>query len=407
MNNPELILNKIKEQNKLRSKKYYDKNKALIAERRKAQRESNTKVIKEIVEVPMINKDEKQQIKQLQHDVKTLNSQLITIKTNNVNKIRLDTLQDKKEYKYNLDEAIDMINLNVENENSRKNYVNSIKTIYDILRKDGKNINNINIKTKLKQFKQVVYRLNTVLQAKKNEHYSINSKKSFIQTILKLITLYDGLELSKAAIDHYKNEFEKLKLSSNFETEKKLEEEVMNFNDYLKLIKKEYGEDSKEYLIINFYKISGFRDDISFFIVSSPPKIINEDINYLVVPTTKSKNLHIILNQYKTVKKYGPKLININKDDSKLIRNYINNNDIENNSYLFNSKSQSSFIIKMNKKIGLNISINKLRHMIVSTTLNDNEKVQDVEERLKLAGKMNHSTATSTKTYKNKLMVFV
>lgn len=390
---------KIKLQNKLRAKKYYDNHKQLISERRKASR-NNQPVVEKVVEVPMITKNEKQIIKELQTGLNTLNQEIKNIKKQKENKTKVDEIQQEKNYTYNLKECIDIINAKIDNENSKKNYISNIKTIYDILRKDSEDVNNINLFTKLKNFKNVVHRLYTVQQSKKNEKYSTNSIKGFIQTILKVKDLYD-MPLSDNAKEFYKQEFEKIKLSSNIETEKKLTTEtVMDFNEYLDKIKNYYGVDSKPYLIVTFYKIAGFRDDISFYVVNKTPKIIDKNINYLVVPENANKRMSILLNQYKTVNKYGQKVIDIKKEDSKLIRNYINKNKIEYNSYLFKGP-QSQTIANFNKPLGLKIGINKIRKMIVSTALENDDNVYDVNERIKLAQKMNHNPATSTKTYKH------
>lgn len=403
MSTSDELLTKLKQQARERSKKYYLSHKKAISEKRKATANKD-KVIEKVVEVevPIINQTEKEIIKQLQHDVKVINAKLQNMENNT----KSDEIQQTKNYKFDLNETLELLNEHIENENSRRMYIHNIKTVFDIIRTGKDDVNTITLQSKLKNAKNVIYRLKTVEQSKKAEPYSTNSIKGFLQVILKLIDIYGkGLHLSVAAKKLYKDEFEKFKLQSNIESENKLTTEtVMNFNDYLETIKEKYGEESKEYLIINFYKIAGFRDDISFFVVKEKPKVMDDKINYLIVPKLKTKNTQILLNQYKTVKKYGSKIIDVGKDDSKLIRNYIDNNEIEYNSYLFKTQSLSKTISNLNKKIGLNITINTIRHMLVSTALMDDDKVKDLNARLALSNTMNHSIATSTRTYKNNVV---
>ena len=107
----------------------------------------------------------------------------------------------------------------------------------------------------------------------------------------------------------------------------------------------------------------------------------------------------IILNNYKTKNKYEQKRIEIPKKISDLIRKYVKKNKLDYGDYLFGNDRLSKFISDFNKAIGLDVTINDYRTMLVSPILN-NPNVT-VEERFKLSQKMGHSTSTS-KTYQRK-----
>jgi integrase len=122
--------------------------------------------------------------------------------------------------------------------------------------------------------------------------------------------------------------------------------------------------------------------------------------NFLV----KNKNkLMMILNQYKTSKKYGEKVIEINPEISKVLRMYIRLTDKKIGDVLFtNSKDNaitrngiSQLLIKTSKKyLGKNISTTMMRKIVVS------DKFADVkEEQKELANIMGHDVGTQNLVY--------
>ena len=174
----------------------------------------------------------------------------------------------------------------------------------------------------------------------------------------------------------------------------------MDYDVYEQRVKVFFGEGSKESLIVSLYKLSGFRDDLALQIVDKIPK--ETDKNFVVVPSSKTINLKIILNDYKTDKKYQQDIIPVPKEMSKEIRKYIDNHDLEYDDYLLGKSKLSGFIKKFNEKMKLpvKVTINKLRQMRVSKKLQNNPSA---EERVTLSKEMKHSTGTSKK-YKRKIM---
>ena len=201
----------------------------------------------------------------------------------------------------------------------------------------------------------------------------------------------------------YKKEFEILKIESSKQQEIKQNElELLNYDDYMDTILEEYGRYSREFLTIAMYKVNTFRDDLGeLLVIDKPPKKMNDDQNYIVVPELKSKNLSILLNAYKTVSKYGKETIKINKEYSKLIRAYIETNNIDYNDFLFDTKSLSKYISNFNKKIGLKYTINTLRKMKVSSALAEADG--DASKILEIAKQAHHHPNTGKNVYKHKL----
>jgi hypothetical protein len=139
-------------------------------------------------------------------------------------------------------------------------------------------------------------------------------------------------------------------------------------------------------------------------IVDAKPKVMNNKKNYILVPRNKSQNISILLNDYKTVLKYGKEVIDFNKKASKLTREYIENNDREYDDFLFPSKSLSSYVSKFNKELGLvGYTINTIRKMKISTSLNSEEAMNDPKIRLQVAKEAHHNPKTSTSVYLHKI----
>jgi hypothetical protein len=223
--------------------------------------------------------------------------------------------------------------------------------------------------------------------------------KGLFQVILKIIEFYK-MPLSEKAKEAYIEQFELLKIDSTTQTEKKKETiELLDFDEYLKMVKNKFGENSKPFLIVSLFMVSGFRDDFQMIVLNKQPEIMDKQQNYIIIPSDTRQKVKILLNQYKTVGKYGSEIIEVNKDISKLIRNYITNNNIIFGDNLFKSISLSNYVRKFNREMDLNYSLNTIRKMVVSSELNAVDAIIDSSKRLKLAKKMHHNASTSVKSY--------
>jgi hypothetical protein len=326
--NPEEKLNKIKEQNRQRAKKYYLKNKVTILEK-----------------------------------IKLNKKPYIPTKTTTEPSAR--TISFYKETEKTLNKILD-------------------------------------IKPDYKKHNQIIKKINN---AKHNDKlYSINTKKNFYQLILKMI--YDEkIKVNLKSYNAYKYQFELLNIISRDKTATAQDAEtVLTFDDYLPLIKNEYGEKSKQYLIAKLYSFNGFRDDLNLVILTNKNNEPDETKNYVIIPQEEGQGCLIILNEYKTSKRYGQDIMKVPADISNLIKEYKKNNDLKEGELLFNTKSLSKYIKNFNIRIGLNITINKLRQMKVSEQLN---KTKTPEERLDLSHKMKHSPETSKKYKRNNITSIV
>lgn len=125
-----------------------------------------------------------------------------------------------------------------------------------------------------------------------------------------------------------------------------------------------------------------------------------KDGNFLV----KQKNkLMIILNEYKTSKKYGEKIIELNPEITKILKFYIRVMDKEIGDVLFtNSRGNpitrngiSQLLIKTSKKyLGKSISTTMIRKIVVSDKFGELKK-----EQQDLADVMGHDVGTQNAVY--------
>ena len=106
--------------------------------------------------------------------------------------------------------------------------------------------------------------------------------------------------------------------------------------------------------------------------------------NYIIIP--RSGILQVIINNYKTAKKYGQIKVPLTKEMSAIIRTYITDNNIT--EYLFGKSKLSQFASKNNKKMGLETGINAYRHMKVADELS---KQLSADDKIKLAASMKHT----------------
>ena len=352
---PEAKLLRIKQQNSVRAKRYYDAHKEVISQRRKDKRVEVKEVMQQALPKLTVVEQKKEAIK--------LDS------LSNVIKV----LKDMK---------------------SGATNINNTKQIYDIL-------DITDLSTAFNKPKTVIKKIEeATLKNDSSTLYAVNSKKGYYQTILCLI---DQLHLSTPpeAKQIIKAQHDLLKMESNLQTEeKKRTEVVMDFDEYLELVEEKYYAESKEYIIASLYKLSGFRDNLQLKIISKETAETkkNDDINYIIVPSDhgvfdKRKNLTVLLNVFKTDKKYKKDTIACTKALSVIIRKYMGENGLEEGDYLLGNRLLSGFISKFNKDMGLEVTINKLRQMRVSYIFNNNE--MDAKARVALAKEMKHAPATS------------
>jgi hypothetical protein len=274
------------------------------------------------------------------------------------------------------------------NEKTRETYLQNLKRFMMITECDDL------IKC-LKKYTEIIAIINGSTKSDGTE-YAVNTKKALYQMILYLIDKLQ-LPITKTIKDKYSEQFNTLKIKSNDETKDKQETTTIEtFDKYLEKIKSTFGGLSKEYVLSSLYKEVTLRDDFVLLIVPSIQSIDDNDLNYIVIP--KTRELTLIINQYKTSNKYGQIKVKLSLPLSNLIRKYIQKETLLDGDYLFGNKNLTSFVSKMNKEIGIKGSISYFRQMSVSDLLRTSPSA---EERQALSAKMAHAPLTQIKYLRN------
>ena len=244
-----------------------------------------------------------------------------------------------------------------------------------------------NVKLKLETAKQVI---------RKNDLYSNNSKKAYIQAVLTCITRLK-IPVDKDIVDKYKKYFELLKMQSAKDSDlkrKSPKHAVLYFPDYLRKIKEQFGETSKQYLISRMYAECTCRDNFGGMkIVASLNNANDDKINYLVINDNTG---YFVLHKFKTSKRYGTIQVELSDGLITLLKNYIDKHKLTSTLFPENRKNGlSDYLSAMNKKIGVNGGgVNPIRHMMVETILS-NENVSD-SDKYDLSTRMGHSPHVQT-----------
>ena len=161
--------------------------------------------------------------------------------------------------------------------------------------------------------------------------------------------------------------------------EKQLNEVIMDFDDFLQMMKEAYGVTSKEYMIAVFYSPlmpQTFRDDLQLeVLIKSENAEMDPGKNYIVIENDadqdKGVKVTIHLNVYKTLRAYGAASFQLPSKLVELVTNYVDAHKIVHGEYLFGPYKLADFIANMtapdprHKLLG-SVRINTLRQMRIS-----------------------------------------
>ena len=337
--NEEQILH-IKNLSKIRQRKFYEKNSAVLLEKRKKQR-----IAKKEVVIPVVVA--------VQHNLEYLNN-------------KIDIL--------------------CENEITKLTHKQRLKIFFQLTEID-------NMEEDLVDYEKIINCIENATYGKKvKKLYKVNSKKNLIESLLFSLDKC-GILLDILIRTKYQDYYEKLKIISSDELQIQKTSKmnsVLHFEDYRNKILERYGKDSKQFIIVKLYENCTCRDDYgNLAIVDTMEKTtLDKSKNYLVL---NSSECIICIQNYKTSKNKEPIYVSLLSDTRILLENYIKKNDIKD--VLFSSKRLSPFITRMNKNVGINGGINYIRHSVVSSTLNTIDITP--EARLELSKKLLHSPITS------------
>lgn len=375
---PEMRLEIIRNQSAARSATYYDKKRDIILQRRKDKRAA-LKETKKPKEEPNIVFDFKDHIVTEEQELKMINKEM-------------GIILDNKPV-FTLEQSIKKLEELELKPNKLKTYVNNLKQFMRISECND-------LEKCLKEHNKIIDFIENGQKKNKSGLYSNNTKAGLYQTILYLIDTF-GLKIDKTP---YKDKWLLCKATNNEKV--KIDNETLKvptWNEYLQRVKDSYGDNSMEYLLINMYKETPMRDDMQLLLTDGKIEL-NNDLNYLVMPTKKTSKIKLVINKYKTGETYGKYEKDLSLAVSRMINKYIKENNILIGDYLFGNKKLTGLVSNINKTIGYDgeqykaTGINFIRKIAIA-----NGNTDTPENQLNLAKSMGHSTETQQRIYKRKL----
>ncbi len=262
---------------------------------------------------------------------------------------------------------------------------------------------------------------------KKIKEKKLTTQRNYICAVLVALGLNDNdndeiMLIYKKFLEELNNEYNKF-IESHEKTESQkenwctlsdLDDIRLNYkkrirnNDYInkETLTKEEQLTLTYYMIVSLYTLlPPVRIDYAPMQIITDINDDNSKNNYLYI---KNRNIKkFILNEYKTEKKYGKKIIDIPSKLNSVINLYMKFHST-NNSFLVNNRGNPMNSSELTKQIPLafgvytykNVTLNLLRHIYVSEKVIVKSQAQ-VEIEEKLASDMCHSSFTQKTYYKN------
>ena len=264
---------------------------------------------------------------------------------------------------------------------------------------------------------------------KKINEKKLTTQRNYVSAVLTILSCRKDIEDNDPIMLIYKEHLKNLndKYDEFIESHEKTQSQVDNWcslaeldnirknykkrirnNDYAKkeTLTQEEKINLTYYVIVSLYTLlPPVRVDYA------PMKIITDindddnETNYLYIKSRNNKQF--ILNEYKTHRKYGKKIINIPTELNSVINLYLKFHS-SNNSFLFNSKGNymtaKELTLLIPKAFSIytfkNVTLNLLRHIFISENIQLKSPEQLKKEK-DIADVMGHSLAIQQTYYKN------
>ena len=283
-----------------------------------------------------------------------------------------------------------MINgLENESPGNKKFRINNFKTIINILKPTDYN----ELLFKLTKQPNKVLKSIKNFEYKPRHTYSVNTQISLFKAILFFLDKFN-INIKPDKKTKYEDAIQIGDVISTQELQVKNNSvSIPSFEEYLQKCVEHFGEKSREYLIAKIYHEVSCRNDLNLVLLSDAVRL-NREKNYIIV--NEFPKATIIINDYKTVDRYGKFNQELSEDLTKLIKEYILTHHIENGDIFFNMNNISMVVSRMNKTLGYEGfgAINLFRKMISSDA-----KDLSLKEQLKVSKKLKHSLKVHNSNY--------
>jgi hypothetical protein len=226
---------------------------------------------------------------------------------------------------------------------------------------------------------------------------ALNTKKTVAESLVWTID-HLGMNLEPAVRQQYLDMMESYKLQSKDQTKARkgdIEFDVMPYTEFLAKVKGEFGGESKQFVLASIYKEATLRDNFyNLVLVESDRGVLNDTDNFLIMSRAAKGAVTVVINSYKTEKRYGVIRVKLSAGLSKLLREYVAKKGTTAGSRIFpeNKTGLSAYISTFVKKIapGAKGGIDYIRQSVITEQMNKAGGLS-AEARVALAKSCAHS----------------
>ena len=288
---------------------------------------------------------------------------------------------------FNLRNTTKFLETNTLNKHTLNKQLGALRSMFRVTEID-------NIGSTLTTFNTIKRMVESSLQIN-GEPYSVATKSGFIYVVIHLITKME-IPMTKTVFKKYTDYYTELKIQEQDKARARKTDPafaVLPYTTYMERIEKQFGKNSKQFLVASLYNEVVARDNFgSISIIPNINGVVDDKANYLFVPSNIETPMKIILQTFKNVAFIGGVTYKLSMELSNLLRYYILNHKLTDKLFPEIKKGMlSQFINSMNKKIGVNGGINYIRHSKVSEFLATNPTA---EQRRIFSEKSQQSTDT-------------
>ena len=209
---------------------------------------------------------------------------------------------------------------------------------------------------------------------------------------LKALEQLTNIKKNNRARSNKYYEKNKLKLKERRQTKQRQKEEekekLFNIDEYLNIIKLNYGELSKIYILVYLILNYGIYENLYIFdenkTIDDEAREKNKEANFLIIPENKNYNCYVIYKD-KLINEYGGQDIKLfNNYISDLIQRYKEQYNIKCYQFLFtNHKHLKEHVKNSNTLLNIDMTLNNLLNIYKTNKLNKQlESIKHIKTHL-------------------------
>ena len=276
--------------------------------------------------------------------------------------------------------------LELESDGNKKIRISNFKTLINIL-------NPTNYQEFIKALKcrpNQTIKLIKSFQYRPNKTYASNTLITLYKAVLFYFEKFN-IKVKQTNKSKWEDAIQIYDAIAFVELQKKNKSVIPSFDEYSQRVLNKFGIYSREYIIVKIYQQVKCRDDLNLIVADSSTPL-DKLTNYLLV----GEIYRVVLNDYKTIDRYGVIDVELDTELTNLLSHYMENNAIKIGDNLFNTNNISKIVSRINQNLGILGwgAINLIRKMIASDA-----SMLPIEHQVKVAREMGHSLKVTNSNY--------